>query len=156
MRSSWESCFASERGSLPSTPDILTGSEEWKKGYSLEWEHFSRDGLLELRVCAPYAAPQLEATVLSTAPTGPEFAQPPQPQGCHPGWIAQPQSGPLAPASLKRRCPSGDGRCGCALLKESYSWSPATRALPVRWRTSGEWVQERGLHIGLTCPEGTS
>ena len=42
---------------------------------------FTGDRLLELRVCVPCAAPQLEAAALSIAPAGPVSARPPQPQG---------------------------------------------------------------------------
>jgi hypothetical protein len=62
------------------------------------------DRLLELRVCVPCAAPQLEATTLSIVLAGPVFARLPQPQDSRLGWTAQPQPGLLAPAALKRRC----------------------------------------------------
>ena len=65
---------------------------------------FTGDRLLELRVCVPCAAPQLEAAALSIAPAGPVSARPPQPQGSRQGWPTLPQPGPPAPAALKRRC----------------------------------------------------
>ena len=77
MRNSCESHGPSEHGSLLSTPSILAGFGEWRRDAVWKGGAFTGDRLLELRVCVPCAAPQLEAAALSIAPAGPVLSQRP-------------------------------------------------------------------------------